>query len=41
MSLFMMFEDELKRLNNPLYHEIYVANGGRNPEKRVFLTAAA
>lgn len=41
MMLFMMFEDELKRLNNPSYHEIYVANSGRNPEKRVLLAVAA
>lgn len=40
MTLFMMFEDELKKLNNPLYQEIYVENSGR-PEKRVFLAVAA
>ncbi|KAL7955682.1 hypothetical protein V8C34DRAFT_290742 [Trichoderma compactum] len=40
MTLFMMFEDELKKLNNPLYQEIYVVNSGR-PEKRVFLAVAA
>ncbi|KAL6886865.1 hypothetical protein GGI43DRAFT_388484 [Trichoderma evansii] len=41
MMLFMMFEDELKRLNNPSYHEIYVTNSGRNPEKRVLLAVTA
>ncbi|KAL7909029.1 hypothetical protein GGI35DRAFT_493835 [Trichoderma velutinum] len=41
MMLFMMFEEELKKLGNPLYQEIYVADSGRNPEKRVFLAVAA
>ncbi|KAL6876635.1 hypothetical protein J3F83DRAFT_726527 [Trichoderma novae-zelandiae] len=41
LTLFMAFEAELKRLNNPLYHDIYVADSGRNPEKRVFLAVAA
>ncbi|KAH6603867.1 hypothetical protein Trco_007313 [Trichoderma cornu-damae] len=41
ISLFMMFEQELKKLGNPTYHEIYVANGGSNPEKRVFLAVTA
>lgn len=41
MSLFMIFEDELKRLNNPSYHKIYITNSGRSPEKRVFLAMVA
>lgn len=41
MSLFMMFEDELKRLDNPTYRDIYIANSVRIPEKRVFLAVAA
>lgn len=41
MMIFMTFEDELKKLNNPTYNEIYLANSGRNPEKRVFLVVAA
>lgn len=41
MMLFMMFEDELKKLHNPTYNQIYLANSGRNPEKRVFLAVAA
>ncbi|KKP04156.1 hypothetical protein THAR02_03748 [Trichoderma harzianum] len=40
MTCFMMFEDELKKRNNPLYQDIYVVNSGR-PEKRVFLAVAA
>ncbi|PNP54431.1 hypothetical protein THARTR1_04988 [Trichoderma harzianum] len=40
MTCFMMFEDELKRLNNPLYQDIYVAING-HPEERVFLAVAA
>ncbi|TFA98281.1 DNA repair protein rad13 [Trichoderma ghanense] len=41
VTLFMMFEDELKRLNNALYHDIYVANSGRGMEKRILLAVAA
>lgn len=41
MMIFMAIEDELKKLNNPTYNEIYLANSGRNPEKRVFLVVAA
>ncbi|KAL7817299.1 hypothetical protein V8C26DRAFT_398638 [Trichoderma gracile] len=41
LSLFMMFEEELKKANNPLYHDAYVANSGRSPEKRLFLAVAA
>lgn len=41
MSLFMMFEQQLKNVNNPLYHDIYVANRGRSSEKRLFLAVAA
>ncbi|KAM0451615.1 hypothetical protein ACHAPV_009852 [Trichoderma viride] len=41
MMLFMTFEDELKKLHNPTYNRIYLANSGRNPEKRVFLVVAA
>ncbi|KAM0513384.1 hypothetical protein ACHAPE_007848 [Trichoderma viride] len=40
MTIFMMVEDELKKLNNPTYNQIYLSNSGRNPEKRVFLVAA-
>lgn len=41
MMIFMTIEDELQKLNNPTYNEIYLANSGRNPEKRVFLVVAA
>lgn len=41
MTIFMTFEDELKKLNNPTYNEIYLENSGRNPMKRVFLVVAA
>ncbi|EHK48622.1 hypothetical protein TRIATDRAFT_10801, partial [Trichoderma atroviride IMI 206040] len=41
MMLFMTFEDQLKKLHNPTYNQIYLANSGRNPEKRVFLVVAA
>ncbi|PTB68295.1 hypothetical protein BBK36DRAFT_1115287 [Trichoderma citrinoviride] len=41
ITIFMMFEDELKRVNNPLYHDIYVKNGRRSSEKRILLAVAA
>lgn len=37
----MTFEDELKKINNPTYNQIYLSDSGRNPEKRVFLMVAA
>ncbi|KAL7942815.1 hypothetical protein V8C42DRAFT_359831 [Trichoderma barbatum] len=36
MILFTTFEDELKRLDNPTYHDIYVTNSG-DTQRRVFL----
>ncbi|KAM0470338.1 hypothetical protein ACHAPX_009956 [Trichoderma viride] len=41
MMIFMTFEDELKKINNPTYNQIYLSDSGRNPEKRVFLMVAA
>ncbi|EGR47421.1 uncharacterized protein TRIREDRAFT_108793 [Trichoderma reesei QM6a] len=41
IMIFGMFEHELKRINNPLYNDIYVANSGRGIEKRILLAVAA
>ncbi|KAI1637118.1 hypothetical protein F4809DRAFT_341918 [Biscogniauxia mediterranea] len=41
MALFMMFEDELKRLRNPLYVEAYETNSQLKGEKRLGLAMLA
>ncbi|KAL7936515.1 hypothetical protein V8C35DRAFT_277939 [Trichoderma chlorosporum] len=41
MSLFMTFEVELEKVDNPTYRSIYVTNSGQISEKRVILAVAA